>query len=419
MRVRDRSPVRIGEVGQWITVSGETDKQRGGRGAALKGPLEIDMADRGWSIVDGQGFRAAVGEHETIDLSLLVDETDPIFTVITGESANATRKYRGTLRLVSRHDLDEVDTNSRRTTPSRAFDLINDVPIESYLPGVLAGELYPQWHPETFAAQAIAARSFACNEAAVFAGRRHYDVGNTANSQMYLGVVGQDRDHQAVAATRGKLLAYENLLVSGYYSSCCGGLAASATDAIGSNPVNDVAPLRGRPGSDVCTEAPVYQWRIEQPLDQLQRRLAGFARERSLKTLEALQRLASIDISATNANGRPTRMLLTDDRQQTAELSAEDFRRAANYASDDAAGARGVRGARGSAGVIMPPEKELRSSNLRASITGSTVIFDGNGFGHGVGLCQHGAETLARSGTAHEDIVRWYYPGVEIVAAYV
>ena len=79
----------------------------------------------------------------------------------------------------------------------------------------------------------------------------------------------------------------------------------------------------------------MYRWTIEQPLDQLQRRLAGFARERGLRAVEALQRLVSIDIGASNHNGRPTRMLLTDERLERAEMSAEEFRRAANYGSAD------------------------------------------------------------------------------------
>lgn len=405
-RVRDlkRPPLRVGSDGQWLMLHQAGGGSPAPHGMPLQGPLQIDMTDRGWSIVDGKGFRASVSEHGTLECSLPADDSEGVTNVASGSAADA-RKYRGTLRMVSRHDLDEVDLRTGMVKKaSRAFDVINDVPLESYLPGVLAGELYASWGLETFAAQAVAARSFACTEAAVFAGRRHYDVANTAASQMYLGNVEHDRAHEAVAATRGKVLAYGGLLVSGYYSSCCGGLAANATDAIGSNPVNNVVPLRGRSGSDVCVDAPVYKWKVEQPVESLSRRIAGYARERGLSELESLQRLAAIDVAAVNANGRPTRIMVVDAQQDRVEMSAEDFRRAANFASPD--------------GAIRPPEKELRSSNIRASIVGSTTIFEGFGFGHGVGLCQHGAETLARGGMLHEDIVRWYYPEVVVAQAY-
>jgi stage II sporulation protein D len=401
------SPLRVGVKDQWLMAHSDADTDRRGaeaRGLALRGPLQIEMTDRGWSIVDAKGFRASVGPHDTIELTPLADDPESEIKIVHGSATDA-RAYRGRLRLVSRHDLDEIDARTEAVKESsRAFDVINDVPLESYLPGVLAGELYASWKPETFAAQAVAARSFACTEAAVFAGRRHYDVANTANSQMYLGSVRHDRAHEAVHATRGKLLAFGGLLVSGYYSSCCGGLAANATDAIGSNPVNNVPPLRGRSGSDVCVDAPVYRWKVEHPVEQLTRRIAGYARERGLSELENLQRLAAIDIAAANANGRPTRMMIVDAQAQRVEMSAEDFRRAANYSSPD--------------GSIKAPDKDLRSSNVHASITGSLARFEGFGFGHGVGLCQHGAETLARSGMEHEDILRWYYPEVDIATAY-
>ena len=405
LRVREaaRTPWLIGSPGQWMMANSDSDSERGGRGQAMQGPVEFDMTSRGWSIVDGQGFRAAIGEHDTIEFQLLADEPDGLISL--GNGGQDSRQYRGVIRLVSRHDLDEIDSKTGAIMrPSHAFDAINDVPLETYLPGVLAGELYAHWKPETFAAQAVAARSFACTEAAIFAGRRHYDVSNTAASQMYLGAVQHDRAHEAVALTRGKMLAFDGLLVSGYYSSCCGGIAASATDAIGSNPVNNVPALHGREGSDVCTSAPVYQWTVQQPLEDLIRRLAGYGRERGLRELEDLRQLLSIETSATNPNGRPTRLALMDQSQQRFEMAAEDFRRAANFSSAD--------------GTIKPPDKELRSSNIRASIVGPTVSFEGYGFGHGVGLCQHGAEALARSGTLHEDILRWYYPGIEIAKSY-
>ena len=65
-----------------------------------------------------------------------------------------------------------------------------------------------------------------------------------------------------------------------------------------------------------------------------------------------------------------------------------------------------------------PPDKPLRSSFFRSVVNRNTVTFDGFGFGHGVGLCQYGAEALAKAGKPYYEIVQWYYPGVELVQAY-
>ncbi len=57
-------------------------------------------------------------------------------------------------------------------------------------------------------------------------------------------------------------------------------------------------------------------------------------------------------------------------------------------------------------------------SNVAVTISDGTASFAGQGVGHGVGLCQYGAETLARAGTDHQEILRWYYPDVEFVKGY-
>lgn len=401
--------LRIGQSQQWLRVSA-TGPTRAGRGVALQGPLVVSRESSGWSIVDVNGFSTALDPTAEVEIAP-ADTADgtatdsmPLLTVqevsTNGASPSASgnpQQFPGGLRLVHRHDLKSAAPN--------AYDLINDVPIEQYLPGVLMGELFRTWQLNTFAAQAVAARSFAATEAAVFAGKRHYDVTNTASSQMYLGSVDArsgSRAHEAVNMTRGLVLGYEGLLVSGYYSSCCGGIAASAVDAIGPNPVNNVAPLQGRPEHDVCTDAPVYQWTAEQSIEQLTRRLIAFGKERRIKDLISFTRLEAIDVIAENAHGRPTKVRVMDDRQTAVEMSAENFRRAANH----------------SAPGMNPPEKPLRSSNLRATFARDAVVMEGFGFGHGVGLCQYGAEALAKSGKQFHDILLWYYPGVELVQAY-
>ncbi len=395
------NPISIGSNNQWLAL-----RRTGaaGKGAALQGPLTVSIDTSGWSIIDGNGFRGGINGRDSVEISLMDENASPLLEVNevapskSRSAASPARRYPGTLRLVSRHDLESTPGLS----PTGAFDMVNDVPLESYLPGVLSGELYKTWHLQTFAAQSVAARSFAATEIAVFAGKRHYDVTNTASSQMYLGSVTDSKANEAVAMTRGLVLGYNGLLVSGYYSSCCGGVAASATDAIGSNPVNDVLPLHGRPEPDICTAAPVYQWKVEQPIDLLSRRLIAFGKDRSIRDLINFSRLESVEVSAKNDHGRPVRIRVADDRKTTLEMTAENFRRAANYSGQG----------------LNPPEKPLLSSNLRASFKRNTVSFEGYGFGHGVGLCQYGAEALAKSGKDFHQILLWYYPGVELVQAY-
>ena len=375
------APVRIGAERQWVRLS-PVDADAGQARIALHGPLRVRIGDSGWSIIDARGFRPSLDGLEPVELSA-VDSAE-------GLLAFEDRRYPGSIRLVARTDLGPP-----------AFDLVNHVAVEAYLPGVVAKELYQHWHPQTHAAQAIAARSFACSEHAQF-GHRHYELTNTASSQVYIGSVKHRRALEAVAVTRGTVLGYDGLLVPGYYSSCCGGLAANAMDAIGPSPLNDVPPLHGREGEDVCVDAPVFRWTVERPEPALRQRLIAYGRAKKHGDLPKLARLTSIEVAASNRHRRPTRYAITDEAGLTAQLSAEGMRDAVNY---DGSG-------------LQSPKRRLWSSNITVAVRDGRAVFEGRGFGHGVGMCQYGAETLARDGRDYRGILAWYYPGADLVRAY-
>ncbi len=369
------SSVRLGSEGQGITI-GRPDEAE----TVLAGPVRAAVGEGAWSIVDAAGTAAPV------------DGLDPLELAAVGGAALALgdRTYPGTMRLVARTDEGPLD-----------FDVVSVVPMETYLPGVVFGELYSHWRKETRAAQAIAARSFAESERSHFAARRHYDLTCTPASQVYVGAVTHEPTLEAVRETAGMMLDFDGLLVAGYYCSCCGGTAACATDAIGPNPVNDVIPLLGRDGPDMCTDARVARWTIERTVSQLSDRLRAFGLRRGTD-LGTLGTIAALEVVSTNPHGRPRRYAIADASGKSAELSAVALRAAGNFSD-----------------AKMPaPKDPLWSSHVSMSIQGKAAVFEGRGFGHGVGLCQYGAETLARRGTGHEEILRWYYPEVEIVRAY-
>jgi stage II sporulation protein D len=386
MRVRVRKnrgaggTARIGGEQQWLRV-GPADRQ--GAEVVLRGPLEVRVAAQRWSIADANGVQAPAEGLEPLAVGALAKQV-PVVTV-------AEHDYPGSIELTARTDQGDG-----------AFDVINVVGMESYLPGVVAGELFDHWRLQTRAAQAVAARSFAVSEHAQARGRRAYDVTNTPNSQVYRGLIDHKETLEAVEMTRGVVLAYEGLLVAGYYSSCCGGIAASAPDAIGRNPINDTPPLHGRSGEDVCTEVKIARWTIERPVPTLSRRMAAWGDHRRRKQLAGMGEIASIEVVERNPHGRPTRYAVIDKSGQREELSAYHLRTAANHAG---------------AG-LESPQRSLWSSFLSVTVAGSTAVFEGRGYGHGVGMCQYGAETLARSGKGYEEILRWYYPGVDLARAY-
>jgi len=354
----------------------------GGGEAIIKGPLSISIAGESWSIIDSDNFRVPVNDLKSLDIASTSSSPELIIN---------KRTYPGSLRLIARTDINP-----------RAFDIINIVPIEAYLPGVVAGELFSHWHLQTKAAQAIAARSFACSEHAYFTGRRDYDVTDTAQSQMYIGEVKHDETHQAVAMTHGMVLEFENKLVPGYYSSCCGGAAARAIDVIGKHKANNIAPLHGRVGEDVCVNVKIANWTVKRQLQTLTRRFIAYGLKHKRLELSGLAEITSISIAKTNQHQRPTHYKITDVVEHSAEISAEAFMRAANYSGQG----------------LNAPAEPLISSFVDARIADSQVIFQGKGLGHGAGLCQYGAEQLAKDGKDYREILSWYYPGAKIVQPY-
>lgn len=396
-------PIVLGGEGsgrQWLRVSRATE--RPGEGAVLlvlAGPLRVDAERNGWSIVDATGHRTLVDGGDPIEIASQRGELPRI--VVEGTT------YPGIVRLVARSRGDVAGMASDGAgVPGVAggagVDAINVCPMEQYLPGVLARELYASWNLQTYLAQAIAARSFATFESLYWASRRHFDVVAGQASQAYVGLTANSNANRAARESVGTLLTYANQVVPGYYSSCCGGVSASAVDAISEHAVNDVPPLRARPPQACCAWAPVFRWTSEQASGDAGRRLAAWSAERQHLRLPAMGQVAAIEPTQVNPYGRPIRFRISDGRGTSAELLAEQLRVALNA----------------SAPGLAAPTRPVRSGNLSAVLQRGTLVCSGQGFGHGVGLCQHGAEGMAREGVRWRAIVENYYPGATISRAW-
>ena len=282
------------------------------------------------------------------------------------------------------------------------FDVVNHLPVEWYLPGVLDRELFAHWRPATYQAQAIAARSYVLHQRRRYA-NRHFDVESTTASQAYGGQTGNRTAQQAGQATRGLILSYRGNILPAFYSSCCGGTGQDAQLAFGAGP--DTPPLRGRDHGRWCTSSRFHRWGpIVRPADTLARRIATWGRARH-HIVGGLSALVRIRISTHNAAGRPGQFTLTDARERTFVLGAEAFRFACNQ---ELAG-----------GPALAADQRLHSSHVAVKVDGRQVRFvDGRGYGHGVGMCQYGGQAMASAGYSARAILRFYYPGAAIRRVY-
>jgi stage II sporulation protein D (peptidoglycan lytic transglycosylase) len=288
------------------------------------------------------------------------------------------------------------------------FDVINDVDIDGYLKGVLAEELYPGWHDQTYRAQAIIARTYAIYESRTAGQKRYWDVYADTRSQMYKGLAGEtSRAIRAVTDTAGLVVAAgppgQERIFKTYFSSCCGGRTQSARDAFGDE---YTAVLGERKRAAWCQISPKYNWegaRIRK--DEIARRIGAWAKRKSdlLGTRRpelSMVGVAKVEQAYVNSVGRPVMFRVTDTRGQAYLMRGEDLRLAI-----------ATEAPKGGATVY--------SADFSTRDEGDVVwLTDGHGYGHGVGMCQWCAQGQAMAGWRHEDIAVDAYPGSKLIRAY-
>lgn len=388
MRVRVATlraePIVLSHASGWLWMK----PQNAAQGFTVRTPVSVQLTASGWRVSESSGTNAAA----QVDL-----KSSGVLEIQSPQGSAAELQWKGGLwpgaaTLIPRSDVG----------PDTA-DLVFAVPMETYLPGVLAKELYKGWSRETYRAQAVAARSYALCEHAWWQGRRAFDVVAGQGSQAWIGSTADAVSRDAVRDTRGEYLIFDARVVPAYYSSCCGGAPASATDAIRDGSWMDIAPLivdqRGdaRP-KDCCEKSPTAHWKISLPVAELTRRLNAWAQQESRKDLGGLSSVKSVVVAESNAAGRPITFRITDTSGRKVLWGSEDFRYGVNS---------------GSAGN----KDSLKSGFITLRIDGGKATIDGRGHGHGAGMCQFGAQTMGKAGRNHFEILRRYYPGASIETA--
>jgi stage II sporulation protein D len=293
------------------------------------------------------------------------------------------------------------------------FDVVNHVGIDPYLKGVVAKELYPQFQPEAYKAQAIVARTYALYEWKTAPAGRSWDLFADTRSQVYGGMAGESaKSRAAVDDTAGVVVAFgppgQERIFKTYYTSCCGGISQSARQAFGDA---DLEPLHDQFIGGRCAQSSRFNWGpIVISRDELTRRFriwgANHGRpEKSIATIK------QIEIAKLNGSGRPVQFTVTDARGLRYLLSGEELRMAVNTDAQEPAPPRGA--------MSAPPTNTLPSSYVSPVADGPNIRFEqGHGFGHGVGLCQWCAQSEAQAGVPAEKIVLSAFPGAKLVRAY-
>jgi stage II sporulation protein D len=247
---------------------------------------------------------------------------------------------------------------------------VTSLPVEVYVARVIAGEAEPDARQPALEALAIAVRTYATVNA-----RRHAPEGfglcDTTHCQVLR--VSTAATRAAAHATAGRILTYNGSPAEVFYSASCGGRSERAFHVW---PGADLPYLQSVVDDVHEEESP---WTLEMPLREVQESLkgAGFGGE-----------LTGLQVDQRNESGRVMRLRLHG--LQPDEIAGAPFRNAL-----------GPRVLRSTAFVVQQPGD-------------GTVRFLGGGYGHGVGMCVIGAGARARRGESADEILRAYYPGLEV-----
>ncbi|HYX54377.1 MAG TPA: SpoIID/LytB domain-containing protein [Candidatus Limnocylindrales bacterium] len=284
----------------------------------------------------------------------------------------------GAYRINPEQGLKAALTAPLELTPAEGTILVlASVPLEDYVAAALEGEAAILKQPEALKAMAVAIRSYAIH----FRGRHRsegFDLCDSTHCQAlnFTGTTAAVRD--AVQATRGEMLWYGAEPAATYFHQSCGGQTAAGTEAWPD--LN--APYLKSHSDPFCVRATPMVWRAEFSRSQIQ----DAVQQQGLKAPSNWSRL---DITQRTASGRALRLTFTGGDSQ-AEISASSLR----FALGRTYG-----------------WNRIRSDLYEIENSGQQIVFRGRGAGHGVGLCQSGAEQMAAEGKSYREILAFYYPG--------
>jgi stage II sporulation protein D len=252
---------------------------------------------------------------------------------------------------------------------------INVAPMDDYVASVVTHE-YGFDDVEGNKAMAVLARTYAVRT--LQERSADYDLVDHIGAQVYRGM--EDLNPMAVEATRstrGQILTYRNRPVEAVYFASSGGHTAD-NDAVWD--ARPLAYLRGQP-DPFDAVAPYQDWRAFVPRDRLLRILSDTYH----------MPVEGFLLHGRSADGRVEKIRLLGPRERI--ISSNAFRLLVNRHFG---------------------ETHLRSTFFDARREGNRYVFEGKGYGHGVGLSQWGAHAMAEEGYDYRDILAFYYDGVAL-----
>ncbi|MBI5560577.1 MAG: SpoIID/LytB domain-containing protein [Deltaproteobacteria bacterium] len=258
--------------------------------------------------------------------------------------------------------------------------VINEVPLEPYIAGIINSEISSMWPAEAVKAQAVIARTYAVHQRDARANPL-FDLTSTLMDQVYTGAGGEDEASlHAVKETEGEVLTYDGMPALTVYHSNGGGVTEDCKEVWGA----DYPYLRGVKSAYDRTSAG-YLWELSLSSSSL----GGIFKKAGYE----VDRIEALKVTERTKTGRVKKLVIKGSGGNALTLTGVEFRKALGYSA-------------------------LRSTLFEVEKRGDEFVFSGRGSGHGVGLSQWGAKGMAEDGYGYKEILRHYYPGTELRRVY-
>jgi stage II sporulation protein D len=249
--------------------------------------------------------------------------------------------------------------------------IVNELPLEEYVKGVVAGEVGKSWDMEALKAQAVVARTYALHQKMNSGENKlRYHLTSSVMSQVYKGGPVPEQIAKAVDATRGEILTFEGKPIIAYYHSTSGGMTEDPEEVFGKS-----YPYL-KPVKTTCSLSPYYIWEKRIPLSEIGRAVK-------------LNGIETISIDSYTVSGRVKAFRFVSGAGEK-QVPAKDMRRDLGW------------------------ERLPSTLITRIDRDGDDYIFEGKGYGHGVGMCQWTALDMAKEGQMYREILATFYPGTTL-----
>ena len=269
-------------------------------------------------------------------------------------------------------------------------DRVEELPLDEYLYGVVSAEMPAKFELEALKAQAVAARTYTIYKIENGSGKhndKNADICDDSTCcQAWISKENRlnkwdennreeywEKIVEAVDSTQGKIITYENAPINAFFHSNSGGITEVVSNVWGGKDLPYLKSVETSGEDEYSQYASEVNISRDDLISKIKERYndikIDFEEEDCIKVIEYTEskRVKTVKFGNKNLAGTEVRSILG-----------------------------------------------LKSTNFNIKIDEDNVIFSVIGYGHGVGMSQTGADSMAKQGCNYEEILKHFYTGVEI-----